>query len=106
MLSTPELTTLRLLESTFAPEGCDLDSATAQVARALELLPAHKREQLAGLLGMLESPFFCFMLCGNFAPFSALDHERRTRVLVTMGDNFIPKMRTGFQAFKRLCTSA
>ncbi|HZV78289.1 MAG TPA: GMC family oxidoreductase, partial [Candidatus Binatus sp.] len=47
-----------------------------------------------------------FMLCGNFAPFSALDHERRTRVLVTMGDNFIPKMRTGFQAFKRLCTSA
>ncbi|MBV8365658.1 MAG: GMC family oxidoreductase [Candidatus Eremiobacteraeota bacterium] len=106
MLAAPELTTLRLLESTFAPEGCDLDSATAQVVRALELLPAHKREQLISLLRLLESPVFCLVMCGRFAPFSGLDQERRTRLLVTMGDSFIAQMRTGFQVFKRLCTSA
>jgi choline dehydrogenase-like flavoprotein len=38
-------------------------------------------------------------------PFSGLDQDRRTRVLVAMGDSPFAQLRTGFQAFKRLCTS-
>ena len=105
-LTASELTTLRLLEATFAPVECDVDAATAQVATALGLLAPHKSEQLRGLLRMLESSMFCFILSGRFSPFSGLDHEHRTRLLVAMGDSSFPQLRTGFQAFKRLCTSA
>ena len=102
MLPASELNTLRVLESTFAPQDCDVDAATAQTAAALDLLPEHKRDQLRGLLRMLESSLFCLLFCGSFAPFSALDQERRTRLLVAMGDSPVPQLRTGFQAFKRL----
>ncbi|HME81278.1 MAG TPA: NAD(P)-binding protein, partial [Candidatus Eremiobacteraceae bacterium] len=105
-LTASELTTLRLLEATFAPVECDVDAATAQVATALGLLAPHKSEQLRGLLRMLESSMFCFILSGRFSPFSGLDHEHRTRLLVAMGDSSFPQLRTGFQAFKRLGTSA
>ena len=105
-LTASELTTLRLLEATFAPVECDVDTATAQVATALELLAPHKRDQLRSLLSLLESPFFNLFRGGLFRPFSGLDQEQRTRVLVGMGDSIFPLLRTGFQAFKRLCTSA
>jgi len=106
VLNAAELTTLRLLQATFSPPECDVDTAAGQVATALGLLPEHKREKLRGLLRMLESPFFSLVFGGGFAPFSGLDQERRTRVLVAMGDSPLAQLRTGFQAFKRLCTSA
>src|SRR5215467_13181518 len=43
-LSSGELTTLRLLQATFSPTECDVDTAAAQVVDALGLLTAHKRE--------------------------------------------------------------
>jgi choline dehydrogenase-like flavoprotein len=105
-LSVAELTTLALLQATFSPPECDVDTAAAQVATALGLLPEHKRAQLAQLLRMLESPFFNLFRGGLFRPFSMLDQDQRTRVLLGMGDSAFPLLRTGFQAFKRLCTSA
>ncbi len=105
-LTPAELTTLALVQMTFSPPECDCGAATAQVANALGLLAKHKRDKLRELLRLLESPFFMLFRGGLFRPFSALDQEQRTRVLVAMGDSAFPLLRTGFQAFKRLCTSA
>lgn len=106
VLNAAELTTLRILQATFSPPECDVDAAAAQVATALGLLPEHKRAKLRQLLHLLELPFFNLFRGGLFRPFSMLDQDQRTRVLVGMGDSIFPMLRTGFQAFKRLCTSA
>ena len=105
-LSTSELAILRSLQATFSPLECDLDAATAQVAQALALLPEHKSEQLRSLLRLLETPLLSLVFAGRLSGFSSLDQSSRTRLLVGMGDSPIEKMRTGFQAFKRLCLSA
>jgi choline dehydrogenase-like flavoprotein len=105
-LSARELHTLDLLQRTFSPLECDYAIATAQVATALTLLPAHKRAQLLGLLRLLETPALAMLLTGRLASFSALDDRIRARLLVAMADSRIEKLRTGFQAFKRLCLSA
>ena len=105
-LTASERATLRRLQETFSPLECDVDTACAQVAQALALLPAHKSEQLRSLLRLLETPLLSMLFAGRFSGFSALDQARRTRLLVGMGDSPVEKMRTGFQAFKRLCLSA
>jgi len=105
-LTAPERSTLRRLQDTFSPLECDVDVATEQVAQALALLPAHKSAQLRTLLRLLETPVLSLLFAGRFAGFSALDQLQRTRLLVAMGDSQIEQMRTGFQAFKRLCLSA
>ena len=105
-LTVSELATLRRLQETFSPLECDLDAATAQVAQALALLPVHKSDQLRSLLRLLETPLLSLLFAGRFSSFSALDQQGRTRLLVGMGASPLEKMRTGFQAFKRLCLSA
>jgi choline dehydrogenase-like flavoprotein len=105
-LSSRELHTLRLLQATFSPSECDVDVASAHVATALSLLPSHKRTQLLGLLRLLETPPFALLLTGRLAPLSALDDHTRARLLVAMGDSPIERLRSGFQAFKRLCLAS
>jgi choline dehydrogenase-like flavoprotein len=94
------------LVDTFAPPGGDVTTVARTVESALGLLEPRKRDQLRGLLRMLGGRLLSALLIGRFSSFPELSREDRERLLLAMGDSGLGAMRSGFQAFKRLCLFA
>lgn len=94
------------------PEGGDdaalfaLDARAVGVAEAVEsalgTLRAEPLGELSALLRLLERPASMLALAKRARPFHALSALERGRVLRRMAMSPIPKLRTGYQALKRL----
>jgi choline dehydrogenase-like flavoprotein len=105
-LPAAERATIERLVDTFAPPEGDARAVADALENSLGLLDAGKRDQLRGLLRLLEGRVLSLALIGRFAPFSSLAHEQRERLMLAMGDSGLGMMRSGYQAFKRLCLFA
>jgi choline dehydrogenase-like flavoprotein len=91
------------LMATFAPPGYDRETTTAALTAALSRLAPHRLAKLRTLLGLFDGPLLSLVLAGRFASFVSLDLANRERVLRALADSPIAQLRSGFQAFKRLC---
>lgn len=95
--------TIGLLLETFAPEQCDRASAAATLESALGRLTEARRARLLLFARLLQTPLPAAMLLGRATPLAALDPAQRERLLFRLARSRVPALRSGFQAFKRLC---
>lgn len=107
-MTTPDLTArerlvIDTLLETFAPPACDRETASIAARGALGGLAPHRLAKLRTLLALLSAPAFSFALTGRWAPFWKLDRPSREKLLRAMADSPLAPIRSGFQAFKRLC---
>lgn len=88
--------------TTIAPPEVDAPTALVALCDALERLPAHRLAKLRPLLRLLDGPILSLACIGRFAPFDRLDQPARERLLRALADSPIDRLRSGFQALKRL----
>jgi choline dehydrogenase-like flavoprotein len=118
VLSAAERRTLQSVCTAFLPilspqEGDDprlfaLDATALGLAEAMEetigALGAGKQAELRRLLGLLGTPVLPLLLTGRARRFADLNQEEGERLLLAMANSWLPPLRTGFQALKRLAT--
>ena len=102
-LSAKENAVLDALLATIAPQGADLATCGRAMRVALDRLAPHRLAKLRSLLALLSGPVPSLLFAGTFAPFASLDLPQRERLLRAMADSPLAALRSGFQAFKRLC---
>jgi choline dehydrogenase-like flavoprotein len=100
VLTPAQQTVLAAVVDTFVPSDADADATFDLVAAAVEKLPAHRRDKLALVLGLLANPAVCFLLCGRPRGFPELSRAARERVLRRLAA--VPPLRPAYDAFARL----
>ncbi|GAC1389595.1 MAG: GMC family oxidoreductase [Vulcanimicrobiaceae bacterium] len=93
--------TLQALYATFVPAAAPA-AAVEAMAGALERLPAHRVVELRRFLGLLRTPAFCLAVAGKYKRFDVLRFPDRERVLHALANHPIAKLRSAYQAVKRL----
>jgi choline dehydrogenase-like flavoprotein len=104
VLTRAQQTTLAAIVDAVIPPDADRSAATATVVKALDALPAHKRDRLTGVLGLLASPLAGLTLAGRPSGFAGLDRAGREHALLKLGA--LPPLRPAFDAFTRLALFA
>jgi hypothetical protein len=106
VLSPNELRTLQLICTTLLPDDQPTwrASVAERAAQALGRLPnADDVMQLRLLLTLLKNPAATLVLGGQTKRFSQMSPAERELFLRNLSRHPIGLIRTGFQAFKRLC---
>src|SRR5688572_2516734 len=99
---------LTAIADTFAPgDGNGVPPASAlRVAETVAEFAgrnrrAAERRQLAGLLGLWDSPVFGTLAGASLKRFSSLGQDERERVLLSWADSRVPQRRAAFQALRK-----
>ena len=85
----------------FATGAADVRLADA-VAEAIAALSERQGAQLRVFLRLLDSRIFMMIVARSPVVFAALDAGARERALQSMAHHWLPQVRSGFQALKRL----
>ncbi|MDP9018098.1 MAG: GMC family oxidoreductase [Candidatus Eremiobacteraeota bacterium] len=101
MLSQADRATLHALYATFAPAEAPARAAEA-MAQAIERLPQQQISELQRFLALLRTPVFCVAIAGKAMRFDALCLPDRERALRTLANHPLAKLRSAYQAVKRL----
>jgi choline dehydrogenase-like flavoprotein len=100
VISRSQQTVLSSVVDTFAPPDADAAATCAFVAAALERLPAHRRDKLALVLGVLGNPLAGLVLAGRPRGFAQLGRAARERALLRLAT--LSSLRPAFDALARL----
>jgi choline dehydrogenase-like flavoprotein len=100
VLSQSQRSVLRSVVDTFVPPDSDTAAAFEFVATGVDRLPAHRRDKLALVLNLLNSPIVGLVLAGRLRGFTQLDRTGRERALLQLAA--IAPLRPAFDAFARL----
>jgi hypothetical protein len=100
LLSESERRILAVLCEAFVP-GAEV-TVVAAVEGAMGALSARQLRELRLFIRLLDSPLFVLTVTGRRAGISTLSREERERLLLALARSWIPQLRSGYQALKRL----
>lgn len=100
-LSEADKSTLAALYAAFVPQAAPASGPQAMCA-ALERLPEHRLREIRQFLALARTPVFGLLSGGAPRSIAAMDDAARERALLRLRDSPAGKLRTAYQAFKRL----
>jgi choline dehydrogenase-like flavoprotein len=101
LLSDSERRTLGVVCETFT-RGAAQGALTAAVEGAMGALGARQLHELRLFIRLLDSPLLVLSVIGRRAGISALSPAEQERLLLALSRSWIPQLRSGYQALKRL----
>jgi hypothetical protein len=112
VLTPTRAVTLRALADTFIPAGPAPASAPpgsalvdlAKLAAAVQAQPLGAQAEFGQLLDLLHQPLVGLTWGGPLRPFHRLGPAQRERLLQCWAGSWLPLLRKGFQALRKLCT--
>lgn len=112
VLTPARATTLRAVADTFIPAGpapANLPPGSALVdlaklTAAVQAQPLSTQAEFGHLLDLLNKPLAGLSWGGPLRPFHRLTPAQRERLLQSWAGSWLPPLRQGFQALRKLCT--
>jgi choline dehydrogenase-like flavoprotein len=103
LLSNSERRTLAVVCAAFMPDAAAVRLPEA-VEAAMGALSVRQLRELRLFIRLLDSPLFVFAIIGRRSGISSLGSDDRERLLLALARSWVPQLRSGYQALKRLAS--